>query len=552
MVKAAWIGLGNMGAPLARHLAKKVSALKVFDRLPAACQKATANTKNVTQAASVADAAKDSDFIFICLPTSNHVKDVLKDLCLHKGQTIVDITSGNPVMSQELAKEARRSGVEYVDCAVSGGPRGAVAGSVAGMVGGSDVAVRKVLPLLDAFCAKVVHVGGVGAGHAVKAVNNTLNTGNFMLATEGLLALQRMQVKPGAALEAINISSGRSQQSISVIPKTVLTRKFDYGFQLALMAKDVEIGASIAANIYGQSDEGLFAAVQKQMRAALAKEGPNADYTQMAKSLESFAGVGELKLDDGASMSEIQTVLTRQQPIKLLVLDMAGTTVNEGGAVYEVLRRSMQQAGITVTENEIDPWHGAQKIEVIEHFARREFFGGKREGLSATEEAKLEQVMKKVDEVFVDQLAEVYFSPGSTISLISPSLPEYLNKLRSFGCKVALNTGYPRKLQRGIIDHLHMNEFIDHFISAQDVPCGRPSPFMIHRLMEHLDVQNVKQVAKAGDTIRDIQEGVNAGCSLTIGVLSGADKQTDLQQAGAQLIVSNITDVPYDVFQKGV
>jgi len=108
---------------------------------------------------------------------------------------------------------------------------------------------------------------------------------------------------------------------------------------------------------------------------------------------------------------------------------------------------------------------------------------------------------------------------------------------------VGLNTGYPRAIQEGILDKLDMRGHIDAHVSAQDVTFGRPSPYMIFRLMEKTNVQDVRKVAKVGDTVNDILEGKNAGVGLVVGVLSGADTREQLLAAGADLVVGNVTEL---------
>ena len=138
-----------------------------------------------------------------------------------------------------------------------------------------------------------------------------------------------------------------------------------------------------------------------------------------------------------------------------------------------------------------------------------------------------------------------YFGPTAKIGLISPNLIGYLNSVRAVGIKVALNTGYPRRIQEGILEKLpELKNAVDSFISAEDVGAGRPAPFMIHTLMQRLGITDVRHVAKAGDAVRDVEEGQAAGCRLNIGVLSGADDSTAFSSAGATLIVPDVTHIP--------
>ena len=153
-------------------------------------------------------------------------------------------TSGDPEESKEIA--AALASCNYVDLAVSGGPAGAAAGTVSVMVGGSEADVAVVEPLAQSFAGRFVHLGSVGAGHATKAVNNTLNSLHLAAAGEGLVALKKgYGVCPEKALDAINAGSGKSLQTEVRVPKEVLTGAYNYGFGLALMKKDVGIGANL-------------------------------------------------------------------------------------------------------------------------------------------------------------------------------------------------------------------------------------------------------------------------------------------------------------------
>ncbi|CAE8641168.1 unnamed protein product, partial [Polarella glacialis] len=156
-----------------------------------------------------------------------------------RGSCIVSCTSGEPAVTRRLAQSLKeRYGIDFLDAPVSGGPKGAAAGTISCMVGADDeAAAQRALPVLRSFTGKIVRCGPAGSGHAVKAVNNAMNVTHLLLGVEGLLALQRFGVDPAVALEAINSSSGRSLQTEQRIPQEVLTGRFDYGFKLPLMAK---------------------------------------------------------------------------------------------------------------------------------------------------------------------------------------------------------------------------------------------------------------------------------------------------------------------------
>jgi len=220
--------------------------------------------------------------------------------------------------------------------------------------------------------------------------------------------------------------------------------------------------------------------------------------------------------------------------IDLIVCDMAGTTVQEGGLVYKVLRESMLEDGLKVTEEQMHEWHGAKKESVIAHFAK----------LAGTPEHQLEDRITKIGDIFMRTIDEAYFSDVSPIEHIDLSLTHFIAGLQAAGIKVAFDTGYPPNIQEGLLDKLSLKNVIDGYVSAYQVKAGRPYPFMIFKLMEDLDIMNVKRVCKVGDSVRDIEEGRNAGCGLVVGVLSGADTEEQLMEAGADIVVPCITDLP--------
>jgi hypothetical protein len=161
---------------------------------------------------------------------------------------------------------------------------------------------------------KLVRCGRLGSGHAIKAVNNTLNVAHLALATEGLLALAKLGIAPDVALAAINGSSGRSLQTQERIPNAVLTRSFDYGFQLGLMAKDVSIavdgvcGCPAGDAEGGSGTEGgppkFFPLVKRLVEHALESESYEADYTRVIRPLEAAAGI-ELHASKGSDTEHI-------------------------------------------------------------------------------------------------------------------------------------------------------------------------------------------------------------------------------------------------------
>jgi len=242
---------------------------------------------------------------------------------------VADCTSGDPHVTRRIASSlAECHTIHMVDCPVSGGPAGAMSGQLTTMIGGSDTAVRAVEPYLKHMAQKrMVRVGAIGAGHAVKAVNNALNTAHLAVATEGLLALAKFGVCPEVALEAINGSSGRSLQTEERLPKEVLSRKFNYGFALGLMLKDVTIAVDSVCSdtITHQSINHVpkfFPLVKDLLQKAVDLESAGADYTAVVRPLETESG---MELRAGKSTGKDRTLsekVTCPAGEKVVLLDL--------------------------------------------------------------------------------------------------------------------------------------------------------------------------------------------------------------------------------------
>lgn len=220
--------------------------------------------------------------------------------------------------------------------------------------------------------------------------------------------------------------------------------------------------------------------------------------------------------------------------IDLLVCDMAGTTVEEGGLVYQLLRKSMTDDGLVVSEADMHPWHGAKKEAVIAHFCTQQ----------GTPASGVNDRVARIGEAFLAGIDDAYFQEASPIDHIDLSLINFFRQLKDADVKIALDTGYPPNVQNGLIKKLGLDKVIDSHVSSYDVSQGRPYPYMIFTLMERLGIEDVKRVAKVGDSVRDIEMGKNAGCGLVIGVESGADTAEKLLKAGADIVLPRITDLP--------
>ena len=216
---------------------------------------------------------------------------------------------------------------------------------------------------------------------------------------------------------------------------------------------------------------------------------------------------------------------------KMIIFDMAGTTIQEKGIVYNSLYKTIKLVHPNLQKNDIKPFGGAKKKEVIKYFVTKLKMNSP------------EVVINNLDSEFNYFLKKEYQN-NSSVKLIHPNLPSFFNSLRDQDIKICLNTGYNKEIQNLLIDKFNMTEFIDDYISSEEVTKGRPSPYMIHELMERNRVSDINEVVKVGDTVADIREGKNAGCD-TVGVLSGSDTVSMLRKEKPNFIVNNITNMRF-------
>ncbi len=214
-----FIGLGNMGLPMAQRLVAAGYQVRGFDQSEQARRDFTG-----LLAADPAAAADGAGAVILMLPDSNVVESVvLGQLAgLPPGSTVIDMSSSDPARTRLLAQRLAESGVTLIDAPVSGGVGGAQAGTLTIMVGGPDAAYERFKPLLSAMGSRVMHAGGTGCGHAVKALNNLMSAANLLVASEALIAGQRFGLDPAVMLEIINGSSGRSNATENKWPNFVL------------------------------------------------------------------------------------------------------------------------------------------------------------------------------------------------------------------------------------------------------------------------------------------------------------------------------------------
>ena len=288
-MKVAFLGLGAIGAPMAGRIAAAGHELVVWNRTR---DRATAFAKSVkcTIASTAADAAKDCDVVVTCLSTSADVEAVVDGGLLEAmsaGSALLDCTSGDPATSRRIAARLAAWSVLFVDAPVSGGVKGAEDGTLTVMCGGEPEALERVRPVIETFGKKIVHCGPVGAGDAVKAMNQALLAITIWGTGEVLAALAKSGVSPQVALDVINSSSGRSNASMNLFPERVLSRAWPRTFRLALLDKDARIAAQIARDEKVPSPLTQLAADLCSL--AHMELGEDADHVEAVKVIERWA-----------------------------------------------------------------------------------------------------------------------------------------------------------------------------------------------------------------------------------------------------------------------
>jgi 3-hydroxyisobutyrate dehydrogenase len=282
-VKLGFVGLGHMGVPMTARLAAAGHEVRGFDVDPAARARAGAPTVD-----SLAEAAAGAEAVVLMLASSTVVRQVvLEDRLLdavEPGALVVDMGSSDPSQTRELAAAAASRGIGYVDAPVSGAVVGAEAGTLTVMFGGSAEDLSRCQPLFAALGKKVVHAGPVGAGHALKALNNLLSATNFLITLEAVAAGKRFGLDPGVMVDAINDSTGRSWATEHKVPQFVMPRSYTSGFAMRLMVKDIRTARELAHSTGSPFDLGDAAvALWERAAEALPEE---ADHTEIAEWLD--------------------------------------------------------------------------------------------------------------------------------------------------------------------------------------------------------------------------------------------------------------------------
>jgi 3-hydroxyisobutyrate dehydrogenase len=290
-VTVGLIGLGAMGEPMAARLAGAGYPLMLFDA-DAARAKRIAGVLRAKVAKSPKALAQTASVIITMLPTSAVVAAVLDGetgvLAGMKPDTLViEMSSGVPTETQRLAALVAAHRGTLIDAPVSGGVGRAKTGELAIIVGGEDAAISRAEPILKAMGTSILRTGPVGSGHAMKALNNLVSAGGFLIGIEALLIGQRFGLDPATIVDVLNASTGMNNSTQKKFKQFVISRQFNSGFSLDLMLKDVSIALDLARET---GTPVPFAAQLRELSAAArAMLGEGQDHTALAKVAERLA-----------------------------------------------------------------------------------------------------------------------------------------------------------------------------------------------------------------------------------------------------------------------
>lgn len=286
-MKIAFIGLGAMGYPMARHLAKSNDVL-VWNRT---AEKAERHSKeHGSRLAKTLEECATAEVIITILPTSREVDEVVDKLAPHlkKGTLWIDATSGDPNVSRETAARLAERGIEFVDAPVTGAVVGAENATLTIMIGGSADNFAKAKEILAVNGKTIIHVGPVGAGHAIKVLTNSIMGATLWITSECMLLAKQLGIDMKTALEVTNAGSGRSNASENLLPMRIRDHQWPLVFKLAHHDKDIRIAGALSHELHASTP--MLALTQQLFTASLKQLGDQADYVEVAKIVAKMNG----------------------------------------------------------------------------------------------------------------------------------------------------------------------------------------------------------------------------------------------------------------------
>jgi 3-hydroxyisobutyrate dehydrogenase-like beta-hydroxyacid dehydrogenase len=289
--RIGFIGLGAMGKPMAKNLVRASFPVTVFNRTASKAKEL--EDMGAVVATSPRELAIRCQIVIVMVSNSPDVEEVLLGKNgaldgLQPGSVVIDMGTSYPSSTLKINRMLQEREIEMLDAPVSGGVKGAEEATLTIMVGGKREVFDRCRPVLSALGKNIIYLGEIGAGHITKAINNYLAAVAFTALAEALVMAKKAGLSPSRVLEAIQLSSGRSYATERAFPQFVLSRKFDAGFLLGLMRKDLGIFASLG-NDY-QTPMFLGPLVHQLWEVAAREIGPGVDYSRFVAIYEGWGG----------------------------------------------------------------------------------------------------------------------------------------------------------------------------------------------------------------------------------------------------------------------
>ena len=294
--KIGFVGIGAMGTPMATNLVNAGHKLMIYDANLERCG-ALAATHEVEVAQSLPELGQVCGTVITMLPDGKIVREVLcgkndnfgdcVTAAMDAGGLVIDMSSSSPLGTRELGPILEARGVRLIDAPVSNGVRGAISGSLAIMVGGDRTLFEQCRPVFEVLGNQIFYAGPLGAGHAVKALNNYVNAAGLAATCEAVIAGRRFGLDPGVIVDILNASSGMNNTTKNKVKQFMLSGTFNAGFTTGLMAKDVRTALELAQAMGGPTRLAEYCAAM--WNDAERRSGPASDHTEMYRFLEKSA-----------------------------------------------------------------------------------------------------------------------------------------------------------------------------------------------------------------------------------------------------------------------
>jgi 3-hydroxyisobutyrate dehydrogenase len=287
-----FVGIGAMGTPMAGNLARAGYRVVVFDLDTARAEK-LAGEHGITMAMDLADLGAASSIVITMLPDGKAVRtalcgdnDSFKNCVLERAKNntlVIDMSSSSPMGTRELGDVLAKRVLQFIDAPVSNGVKGAIAATLSIMVGGDKAIFERVKPMLEKMGNQIYYAGPLGAGHAIKALNNYVSAAGLIAACEAMHAGQAFGIDPNVIVDIINTSSGMNNTTKNKCKQYMLSGTYNAGFSAGLMAKDVRTALEIAEAM--KTSTAFAKPTAEAWNAMEQKLGFIADHTEMHRFL---------------------------------------------------------------------------------------------------------------------------------------------------------------------------------------------------------------------------------------------------------------------------